>query len=318
MSQESRIIQLVQNLNNRIKHAENERDLIMRMITQMQTQDLDIDNSKCSDHESCQLLNEISHSSNKNIPHQKSDEEFDYNNKGFPCKLKGPFEETYSESTRLNASKASKQPKWLRNSKFINHPMEYNVMRPYKEDYIKIVNKSCPKHVDAACYFRLNNLIRKLQSLTDYCHKPLQTFSNSGIHSIQPDMPTWTYVPQVLPSGCTCASSSPHNGFVLRNSNQNIVDITQCAVKDVNSCKTSLGNPVSMSPLNSDCQISQAVHVVTTVKPCQNAIDANKSMSSTKYCRGRCHCRENQRKNVSPAIYTVIEYSTPMKKVAWR
>ncbi|KAH8870425.1 hypothetical protein KSF78_0005902 [Schistosoma japonicum] len=282
MSQESRIIQLVQNLNNRIKHAENERDLIMRMITQMQTQDLDIDNSKCSDHESCQLLNEISHSS--------------------------PFEETYSESTRLNASKASKQPKWLRNSKFINHPMEYNVMRPYKEDYIKIVNKSCPKHVDAACYFRLNNLIRKLQSLTDYCHKPLQTFSNSGIHSIQPDTPTWTYVPQVLPSGCMCASSSPHNGFVLRNSNQNIV----------NSCKTSLGNPVSMSPLNSDCQISQAVHVVTTVKPCQNAIDANKSMSSTKYCRGRCHCRENQRKNVSPAIYTVIEYSTPMKKVAWR
>ncbi|KAK4470006.1 hypothetical protein MN116_000032 [Schistosoma mekongi] len=317
MSPESRIIQLVQNLNNRIKHAENERDSMLRMITQMRAQELVIDNSKCSDHESCQLLNEINHPSNKNMPNQKSNGESDYKSKRFPCNLNGPSGEIYLESTRSNASKVCKQPKWLRNSKFINPSMECDVMRPYKEDYIKIMNKSCPKHIDAACYFRLNNLIRRLQSLTDYCHKPLQTFSNSGIHSIQPDIPTWTYVPQVLPSGCTCANSTSHNGFVLQNPNPNIVDFTQYTVNDANSCKTSLGNPVSMSPLNSDCQISQAVHVVTTVKPCQIAADANKSMSSIKYCRG-CHCRENRRKNVSPVIYTVIEYSTPMKKVAWR
>ncbi|CAH8511753.1 unnamed protein product [Schistosoma turkestanicum] len=268
LNQENRIIQLVRNLDKRIKAAEKERKSILRIIAHLQTH-----------------------------------EELITDSEKYPVNGIDP---SFTENKRRQNSFAS----------------------------VKINNKNIsipPEQIDAAFYFHLHNPMQKLRTLANHCREYLQTSSYSNQNDSknpahQPEIPTTNNVPKFFPKGCSCMNLRSNDGFSMCYSNSGTTDIThrgvEKAFKRGDYCKTLLGNSTSTNPVSdTKFQVHRAVKVATSVKPHPRISNANKTIfSNNKYCSGRCyHCKENQWKiNMSPVIYTVTEYSSPMKKVAWR
>ncbi|CAH8542582.1 unnamed protein product [Schistosoma mattheei] len=306
VNQEKKIIQLVQNINTKIKSAESEKDLILRIIAHLQTQEgLATDSNKYSSHESYPV-NGIKSLCAENKGKQNSCEKVEHNDKNALCKLGNLSEGIHSKCIRCNnAPNNSKQSR--RNSNSVSPPENCGAVELHNiEKFINVV------------------LIRKLQTLADHCRKSLQTclylHQNGSMNPAhQPETPTWTNVPNFFPRGCPCINSSLNDGLLMRNSNRDTTATTLYKVKDEHSCKTLLNNSISMNPtFNSKSQNYQAFERRTNVKPCKKILNANKlTFTSNKYCSGKCyHCKENQLR--TPVIREVIDHTAPMRKIEWR
>ncbi|CAI2729723.1 unnamed protein product [Schistosoma spindalis] len=297
-------------LQKKIKNAESERDLILRIIARLQTQEgLATDSNKHSSHESYPV-NGIKSSYTENMGKQNSCEKVEYNNKNALFKSDNLSEGIHSKCVRCNsAPNNSKQSR--RNSNSISPPEKCDAVELHNiEKFINVV------------------LIRKLQTLADHCRKSLQTclylHQNGSMNPAhQPETPTWTNVPNFFPRGCPCKNSSLNDGFVKRQSKHDTTDTTLCKVKepvkDEHFCKTLLDNSNSMNPtFNSKSQVCQTVELGINAKPCKKILNANKfTFTNNKYCSGKCyHCKENQLK--TPVIREVIDYTLPIRKIAWK
>ncbi|CAH8565313.1 unnamed protein product [Schistosoma margrebowiei] len=310
VNQENKIIQLVQNINKKIKNAESERDLILRIIAHLQTQEgLATDSNKYSSHESYPV-NRIKSLYAENMGKQNSCEKVEHNDKNDLCKLGNLSEGIHSKCVRCNnAPNNSKQSR--RNSNPVSPPEKCDAVELHNiEKFINVV------------------LIRKLQTLADHCRKSLQTclylHQNGSLNPAhQPETPTWTNVPNFFPRGCACINSSINDGLLIRNSNRDTTATTlykvEEPVKDEHSCKTLLNNSIPMNPtFNSKSQNYQAIERGTNAKPCKKILNTNKlTFTSNKYCSGKCyHCKENQLR--TPVIREVIDHTAPMRKIEWR
>nr|CAH8852798.1 unnamed protein product [Trichobilharzia regenti] len=205
------------------------------------------------------------------------------------------------------------------------------------------------QHMDAVYYTRLNNLIQKLQSLTDHwnhyhhhlqqacshSHQSCANISNAlsrincltekfSLISRRPDALTWIQPTNYSTddNNCLCTfnshgrcsssnSASPKTPGVVVNPTE-----AESLTKERNSSKPSSTHciPVNKSTSN-DTKLCRAVEVVTTVRPCQKVITTNKPTTSN--AKRQCKKGSSTQKDF-PIICKVVEDPVPIRKIVWR